>query len=504
MNATNDLAQTTISHPRNEYEEETLLSDDLVQESLTSDDASRMLAPGTSSTGTTLSLDLSYRNIGTIDKTISGYNLTSLILNNNEIEQVMALESLVNLRCLDLSFNFIRRIEGLGSLRNLEVLSFYHNQIAEIDGMEDCKNIRSLSLGHNQIAVISQKGWKQLKNMTQLKDLNLSHNPVCNTEFYKDTIIDAIPQLRYLDNHMLPLLDWPSSFSKQSNRKDLTEDRTRMSVSKKKKIISDGGQCSIQNLIMEFNSTTPSLLDGDKDNDTSDNGQHSSDADDILKMKTNKSIIDILEKCKSFIDDMEIKVSTSIQDLESLLKSKVLSHLQDVENIINDSAHQQEESTIASNYDVIMMMELELMQFIHLRFESWNMEMDNDKNQLRNHESESIDHCRKALKSQELFNNTEANDDDIIEKITLAIQSRIKSLHQHSISTIECFKEEIYSKHRLRVQQIAQGMISGRDDKMARSDEQTTGKGETRGDESDQKTDSCSNGNQDTATQVIE
>eukprot|EP00557_Chaetoceros_sp_GSL56_P006613 CAMPEP_0176488432 /NCGR_PEP_ID=MMETSP0200_2-20121128/6705_1 /TAXON_ID=947934 /ORGANISM="Chaetoceros sp., Strain GSL56" /LENGTH=163 /DNA_ID=CAMNT_0017885413 /DNA_START=790 /DNA_END=1278 /DNA_ORIENTATION=+ len=163
MNATIDLAQTTIRHPRNEYEEETCLSDDLVQESLTSDDASRMLAPGKSSTGTSLSLDLSYRNIGTIDKTISGYNLTSLILNNNKIEQVMALESLVNLRHLDLSFNFIRRMEGLGSLRNLEVLSFYHNKIAEIDGMEDCKNIRSLSLGHNQITVISQKGLKQLK-----------------------------------------------------------------------------------------------------------------------------------------------------------------------------------------------------------------------------------------------------------------------------------------------------------------------------------------------------
>jgi hypothetical protein len=129
------LQQRHLGCPRHEYEEETFLSDDMVQESLRVDEEAASTTStrggGPPSTGTTsmistpLALDLSYRNISTIDKTISGYNLSTLILNNNKIDKVMGLETLVNLRRLDLSFNLIRRIEGLGSLTNLEVLSFY-------------------------------------------------------------------------------------------------------------------------------------------------------------------------------------------------------------------------------------------------------------------------------------------------------------------------------------------------------------------------------------------
>lgn len=134
------LQRRLLGYPRHEYEEETFLSDDMVQESLRVDEEAASTTSnkggGPPSTGTTsmisapLALDLSHRNISTIDKTISGYNLSTLILNNNKIDKVMGLETLVNLRCLDLSFNLIRRIEGLGSLTKLEVLSFYvSNQI---------------------------------------------------------------------------------------------------------------------------------------------------------------------------------------------------------------------------------------------------------------------------------------------------------------------------------------------------------------------------------------
>jgi Leucine-rich repeat (LRR) protein len=125
----NDLVeQRHLGYPRHEYEEETFLSDDMVQESsrVDEEEATRAapLARKTS-TSTPLALDLSYRNISRVDKTICGYNLSTLILNNNKIGEVMGLKNLVNLKRLDLSFNLIRRIEGLESLTNLEVLSFY-------------------------------------------------------------------------------------------------------------------------------------------------------------------------------------------------------------------------------------------------------------------------------------------------------------------------------------------------------------------------------------------
>jgi hypothetical protein len=209
--------------------------------------------------------------------------------------------------------------------------------------MERCKKLRSLSLGRNLIASISQKGLKQLENMSQLKDLNLSHNPVCNTELYKETILDVVPHLRYLDNHIMIPLDWTKT---TNNRNEITL----------ASYDDDHQNCSIQNIIDKIDQI--SMDDKDADHDSSTGA--------IVDMRS--SISDILGKYNSCIDDIQVQVSRSIQDLESLLKSKVLTHLQDVErNIMNNEDNMN---------DDIMLMELEFMQCIHLAFESWNKVFD--------------------------------------------------------------------------------------------------------------------------------
>jgi hypothetical protein len=311
--------------------------------------------------------------------------------------------------------------------------------------MEHCKNIRSLSLGHNLITLISQKGLKQLESMSQLKDLNLSHNPVCNTELYKETILDAIPHLRYLDNCMIPL-DW----SRRPSNRNLVDRRKIMASY-------DHHQCcSIQNIIIEIDQISM------EDKDAAD---HDSTISSPLDMR--KSILDILQNFKSCIDDTQIQVSRSIQDLESLLKSKVLSHLQDVEsNIRNDN----NEDNVN---DGIMLMELEFMQSIHLTLDSWNKDtMATSMNTIQSQASAAIEQCNNVISTDRINNSS------MMESIAQAIQSRIQSLHQNSVSMVENIREEIYRTHRVRVQQIARRIKAGggveEDEQCGSANEQTS------------------------------
>lgn len=73
-----------------------------------------------------LKIKLPYQSITKMDATLSGMgNITSLILNNNCIKKIEALETLYSLRHLDLSFNYIEVIEGLESLSDLNFLSLF-------------------------------------------------------------------------------------------------------------------------------------------------------------------------------------------------------------------------------------------------------------------------------------------------------------------------------------------------------------------------------------------
>ena len=63
-------------------------------------------------TRTTKNLRLEFKRILKVDNLDNLTSLTRLFLDNNFIEQISGLDSLVHLVWLDLSFNRIRRIEG--------------------------------------------------------------------------------------------------------------------------------------------------------------------------------------------------------------------------------------------------------------------------------------------------------------------------------------------------------------------------------------------------------
>lgn len=73
-----------------------------------------------------LKIKLPYQSITKMDTNLAGMgNITSLILNNNCIRKIEALENLPMLRHLDLSFNDIEVIEGLENLTMLNFLSLF-------------------------------------------------------------------------------------------------------------------------------------------------------------------------------------------------------------------------------------------------------------------------------------------------------------------------------------------------------------------------------------------
>lgn len=147
------------------------------------------------------SLRLDFKNILKIDGLWEFVNLTKLQLDNNIIEKMEGLDMLVNLVWLDLSFNNIEVIEGLDTLTKLEDLTLYNNRISRIENMDALLNLQVFSIGNNDL--------KELENITylrrfkRLKTLNLSNNPFCELDNYKQYVAAFLPHLEFLDYRLM-------------------------------------------------------------------------------------------------------------------------------------------------------------------------------------------------------------------------------------------------------------------------------------------------------------
>lgn len=143
------------------------------------------------------SLILSFKQIGRIENLVGFENLTKLCLDNNSIEEIVALESLVNLKWLDLSFNKIRKIKGLETLTELVDVTFFSNKLTSIDGLEQCKKIECLSIGNNRIGNVDQL--IKLRDMPSLKMLTVAGNPVMSDMENRTITLAYLERLEYLD-----------------------------------------------------------------------------------------------------------------------------------------------------------------------------------------------------------------------------------------------------------------------------------------------------------------
>ncbi|XP_072185185.1 leucine-rich repeat and coiled-coil domain-containing protein 1 isoform X2 [Excalfactoria chinensis] len=133
-------------------------------------------------------------------------NLQHLDLSSNQIRRMEGLSALESLRSLNLSCNLITAVEGLEKLFNLTTLNLSYNHIHDLSGLQYLHGthhkISSIDLHSNCINNINHllqcaKGLQCLTNLTLEKNGNT--NPVCYAAGYRETVLQALPQLAVLD-----------------------------------------------------------------------------------------------------------------------------------------------------------------------------------------------------------------------------------------------------------------------------------------------------------------
>jgi hypothetical protein len=129
-------------------------------------------------------LYLNYNSITSIENLDHLKDLEVLFISNNRIEQITGLEKLTNLKELYLYSNTIEKIEGLETLTELRVLNLAWNQIKHIAGLENLRNLTRLNLGGNSISSIN--GLEPLINLEIL-------------DFYNNQLKEE-PDLSYFPN----------------------------------------------------------------------------------------------------------------------------------------------------------------------------------------------------------------------------------------------------------------------------------------------------------------
>ncbi|XP_052559182.1 leucine-rich repeat and coiled-coil domain-containing protein 1 isoform X3 [Tympanuchus pallidicinctus] len=133
-------------------------------------------------------------------------NLQHLDLSSNQIRRMEGLSALESLRSLNLSCNLITAVEGLEKLFNLTTLNLSYNRIHDLSGFQclhgthhkiSCIDLRSNCINNINHLLQCTKGLQCLTNLTLEKYGN--NNPVCYVAGYRETVLQALPQLAVLD-----------------------------------------------------------------------------------------------------------------------------------------------------------------------------------------------------------------------------------------------------------------------------------------------------------------
>jgi hypothetical protein len=91
----------------------------------------------------------------------------------------------------------LRAISILEQMTNLEVLSLPINDIDTLQPLRGCVRLREWHLRQNSIATFDEL--RHLQNLSSLRLLTLSGNPVANLPRYRETVVELLPQITKLD-----------------------------------------------------------------------------------------------------------------------------------------------------------------------------------------------------------------------------------------------------------------------------------------------------------------
>ncbi|MYB01491.1 hypothetical protein F4X90_17725, partial [Candidatus Poribacteria bacterium] len=135
-------------------------------------------------------------------------NLRDLYLSANRISNISPLEKLTTLKTLHLHFggNQISNLLPLSDLVELEQLALSGNRISDIAPLENLTNLKTLHLGGNQISDITP-----LRNLTELVELSLNDNKIVDISALENLI--NLVQVNLQNNPirgLSPLLNLPA------------------------------------------------------------------------------------------------------------------------------------------------------------------------------------------------------------------------------------------------------------------------------------------------------
>lgn len=139
----------------------------------------------------TTELDLSYQNLTTLAGLSEYTELTTLILNGNEIKDFSALANMPSLTHLELEDNCLTDISFLHYCPQLQYLNLSKNAIQDITPVTQLTDLVMLDISHNQLSDIDV-----LSGMPYLTYLNSSYNPFGAYQYLN---VSDLPSLEVLD-----------------------------------------------------------------------------------------------------------------------------------------------------------------------------------------------------------------------------------------------------------------------------------------------------------------
>ncbi|XP_067567319.1 dynein axonemal assembly factor 11 isoform X1 [Pseudorca crassidens] len=127
------------------------------------------------------------------------FSLEELSLHQQEIERLEHIDRWCrDLKILYLQNNLIGKIENVSKLKKLEYLNLALNNIEKIENLEaGCEGLTKLDLTVNFIGELSSV--KTLQHNIHLKELFLMGNPCADFDGYRQFVVAALQQLKWLD-----------------------------------------------------------------------------------------------------------------------------------------------------------------------------------------------------------------------------------------------------------------------------------------------------------------
>ncbi|XP_048511286.1 centrosomal protein of 97 kDa isoform X2 [Athalia rosae] len=118
-------------------------------------------------------LDLSGQGLKKLSRCPSDADISTLIVDDNELQRLDNLDSYNKITKLSIVRNQLLRMYGVSKLHNLVTLNLANNGILTIEGIKDMTNLQTLCLAGNNI-----KSIEHLHTNTKLEHLDLSENSI--------------------------------------------------------------------------------------------------------------------------------------------------------------------------------------------------------------------------------------------------------------------------------------------------------------------------------------